>query len=42
MSSKADEINKQSNVFGGMIGLTKEFEKAQMIKNIVARAQMGL
>lgn len=32
MSSKADEINKQSNLFVGMAELTKEFEKAQEIK----------
>ena len=33
MSSKADEINKQSNLFVGMAELTKEFEKAQEIKS---------
>ena len=32
VSSKADEINKQSNLFVGMAELTKEFEKAQEIK----------
>ena len=32
MSSKADEINKHSNLFVGMAELTKEFEKAQEIK----------
>ncbi|WP_295739162.1 type ISP restriction/modification enzyme [uncultured Helicobacter sp.] len=33
MSSKADEINKQSNLFVGMAELTKEFKKAQEIKS---------
>ncbi|TLD92494.1 DNA methyltransferase [Helicobacter magdeburgensis] len=33
VSSKADEINKQSNLFVGMAELTKEFEKAQEIKS---------
>ncbi|BDB64564.1 DNA methyltransferase [Helicobacter cinaedi] len=32
VSSKADKINKQSNLFVGMAELTKEFEKAQEIK----------
>lgn len=33
VSSKEDEINKQSNLFVGMAELTKEFEKAQEIKS---------
>lgn len=33
VSSKADEINKQSNLFVGMAELTKEFKKAQEIKS---------
>ena len=33
MSSKEDEVNKQSNLFVGMAELTKEFEKAQEIKS---------
>ena len=33
MSSKANEINKQSNLFVGMAELTKEFEKAREIKS---------
>ena len=32
VSSKEDEVNKQSNLFVGMAELTKEFEKAQEIK----------
>lgn len=33
VSSKEDEVNKQSNLFVGMAELTKEFEKAQEIKS---------